>query len=80
MLLACQPQQDELTIKQAELKEKTAMLRALQGEIDILQKEVEVINAVKRLTDKQLHVALAQIKGRVSYKFDSIQFVALCNY
>lgn len=48
LLVACQPQQDELTIKRAELKEKTVALRALQSEIADLQVEVERLSPEKK--------------------------------
>lgn len=48
LLVACQPEQDELTIKRAELKEKTTNLRTLQSEITTLQEEVETLSPEKK--------------------------------
>lgn len=48
LLVACQPQQDELTTKRVELKEKTTLLRTLQSEITALQEEVEKLSPEKK--------------------------------
>lgn len=48
LLASCQPQQDDLTIKRTELKEKTELLRTLQSEIDILHEEVETLSPEKK--------------------------------
>lgn len=48
LLVACQPEQDELTIKRTELKEKTTLLRTLQSEITTLQEEVETLSPEKK--------------------------------
>jgi len=48
LLVACQPEQDALTTKRAELKEKTELLRTLQSEIATLQDEVETLSPEKK--------------------------------
>ncbi len=48
LMVSCQPEQDELTTKRAELKEKTALLRTLQTEIGVLQEEVETLSPEKK--------------------------------
>ena len=57
LLVACQPQQDELTMKRAELKEKTALLRTLQSEIDILHEEVETLSPEKKRDSVMVEVS-----------------------
>ena len=48
LIIACQVEQDELAAKRIELKEKTALLRILQSEIDVLQEEVEMLSPEKK--------------------------------
>ncbi len=63
LLVACQPEQDELTLKRAALKEKTAVLRTLQAEIEVLQEEVDKLSPEKKRDSVMVQVQPVEVQS-----------------